>query len=184
MNAQHITYSKINFKSRQCVTIQGEIEINTNLKTVWNAITEAGHLKKIHPYCKSHHSTQWNAVGCKDSGMFYSGIKLFREIIAYKEHEFYTVKVTHKNNLETFVTFTVQEITAKKIKLSITINSNSYKRIPRPLWFVFVGQKVHKFLRFYLYSLLSGTAFYSETGIAVTRNQFGHLTKLSPKQVT
>jgi|GEM_PF-5836013 len=181
MKKNPVLYSDKDFSSRQKVSIKGVISIEKPAAHLWDVITTPGYLKLVHPFCKFHEKVSWDSVGQKDSGAFYSGEKMVRELVHITQGESYTMDVMGKNNGASKIIFTIHKTPVlNKVDFSVFIQSEAFNKMPRPLWKIFMKRKVESNLEVYLSSLLNGIKFYAETGIPVTKNQFGNLKSVSP----
>ncbi|HET8837875.1 MAG TPA: hypothetical protein VFM82_02650 [Flavobacteriaceae bacterium] len=167
--------------SRRNFRIAGEIDIDEAQEKLWQIITQPGHLENFHPFVKNHDKVKnWHGVGSKDSGSFYSGKKMNRIVSDWKEGKEYSIKMKNSDQNDTRVRFALKFLSPKKTSFSITINTDAYRKIPRPFWPIFSRFFLLPSFKNYLYSILNGLAFYSETGQKVNRNQFGRHGKFSP----
>lgn len=180
MEPIQISFSELNFVKRDVVTIKGTILVSVPKDRMWEIITSAGYLGKIHPFCKKNDPVVWNKVGQKDTGFFYSGKMLSREIIEFVEGKYYSMNVDGIGTSRSIVTFSTEEVSGNTCHLSIQITSYAFKNTPRPLWLIYARKKIEQQLKEYLYSVLNGAKYYAETGNPVKRNQFGSHKKFSP----
>lgn len=170
-----------NINSRKAYFIQRKIEVNSAKEKIWNAITKPRHLEYYHPYCEKHISiTSWNKIGDKDIGYFYSGKSIKREIIGWKEKKSYKVKIDNEDGNLSEVEFSIEELTLEKSIFVVQIFTDSYKKIPRPIWYFFALFFLVPSYKKYLNSILKGLKYYCETGKKVERNQFGAHKHFSP----
>ena len=78
------------------------------------------------------------------------------------------------------VHFQIREQANNTSVFSVTISSDAYRNVPRPIWYFFAYFYLAPSYKKYLTSLLKGLAWYSETGQIVTKNQFGSHRQFSP----
>ena len=173
-----ITY-KSSFKSRNFLQISAQIQIDISPNNLWKIVTAPGHLKNYHPFCENHEKSAWDGVGCKDKSKSYAGKIINREIINWVEGAHYQIKMNNNDTHDTRVSFDVFEEEGNTF-YKITIITNAYRNMPRPLWYFLSFLIIIPSYKKYLHSQLQGLKFYSETGKKVRRNQFGSHKKYSP----
>lgn len=169
-----------NISSRNIVQFSCSHELNISPIELWHTITESNHLENYHPFCKNHKSEEFTGIGSKDLAEFNSGKIVYREVIEWDPTNYYVVKLTDdKQNIST-IKFVVDQVNDSKSKLSIHIESNAYRNIPRPIWHFVAYFFLVPFYRNYLHSLLKGIEYFTNTGNKVVKNQFGRHRVLSP----
>ncbi|WP_121667712.1 hypothetical protein [Mesonia aquimarina] len=170
-----------NINTRRAFFIQGKIEINYTKEKIWHIITQPGHLENYHPYCKKHiKTTSWKQIGDTDQGFFYSGKSMKREVIDWQEEKSYKVKIDNDDENLSEVKFSIESKTTEISIFTIEIFTDSYKKIPRPIWYFFAFIFLVPSYKKYLNSILKGLKYYSETGKKVSKNQFGSHKIFSP----
>lgn len=170
-----------NIKSRKLFEIKGGLPINAPAKRLWETITTPGHLELFHPFVKEHRkSDDWKGIGGRDSGVFHNGGERHREIVEWDEGNSYRIKMDNNDGHDTQVRFAIKRISKNKAGFSISISKNSFRKIPRLLWPVLARWRILPLHKKYLFSVLNGLAYYSETGKKVKKNQFGRHSRLSP----
>ncbi len=167
--------------TRKNFQIKGELTIEGAKEKLWQIITSPGHLEKFHPFVKEHIKTEkWHGIGAKDSGSFYSGKKINRVVTEWKEGSSYIIKMKNDDGSNTTVRFGLTELSSMKTAFFITIQTDAYRKIPRPFWPIFARFFLVPSFKKYLYSILNGLAYYSTTGNKIKKNQFGRHRKFSP----
>ena len=168
-------------KSRRNFRIKGTISIGAPREKLWRIITTPGHLEYFHPFVKEHGKAEkWNGVGAKDYGVFNNGKRLNRTVIDWKEGSGYKIKMEHDDTNKTFVCFVLTGTSPTQTNFSVEIQTDSYRKIPRPIWKIFARYFLVPSFKKYLYSILKGLEYYTETGKKVRKNQFGRHRKFSP----
>lgn len=181
MQKHPVVFSDKALHSRSSVSMRGTLYIEKPVAHVWEVITTPGYLELVHPFCKFHEKVAWNTVGQVDSGEFYSGEKLTRKLTQITKEEGYEMDVIGNKNKKSKIIFSLKKnTTLKGTDFSIHLTTQAFNKMPRPLWKIFIKRKVESNLEVYLSSLLNGIKFYAETGIPVTKNQFGNLKLVSP----
>lgn len=167
------------FKSRDCFTTVAKIKIDTSVNHLWEVLTESGHLKNFHPYCDYHKKSKWDGIGCKDEARFYSGKLVNREVIAWKDGEYFQIKMNNNDSHRIEVVFEVIE-EKREVFFRVTIDTDAYRKTPRPIWYLVAKFVLVPSYKKYFNSICNGLKYYCETGKKVTRNQFGSHKKYSP----
>jgi hypothetical protein len=170
---------KSSFKSRKLLQISAQIKIKIPPNKIWGIITEPGHLKNYHPFCDYHEQSKWDGIGSKDRSKSYAGKIINREIIAWQEGVSYQIKMNNNDTHDTHVKFDVIESNNMTF-FKITITTNAYRNMPRPLWCFLSHLMIVPSYKKYFHSQLNGLKYFCETGKKVRRNQFGNHKKYSP----
>ena len=151
-------------------------EIKTNKEKLWKFISKSGNLNFCHPFCKENTVFKWGNSNSLDRIEYYSGLIYNRHFFEWNDKLGYGL-IIKKNNLS--LAKVKWEIIPSKndscqLSIQLYIVKNSIlKNYPNVLrWFilkVIIKPKMKSYLR----SVVSGVRFYTETGIAVKKNQFG-----------
>jgi len=168
-----------NYRSRQNLEICAQIHINCSKEKVWKVITTPGQAEKYHPFCAWHKSERWNGIGSVDEIRWYYGKIICREVIEWNEGVGYTIKMLNPNQ-NTRVQFEIVDV-EKGIQFKVNLKTNAYRKNPRPIWILLAPLMIAPSYKKYFHSLLNGIKYYAETDKKVSRNQFGHHRKYSPK---
>jgi len=168
-----------NYRSRQNLEICAQIHINCSKEKLWKVITAPGHLEKYHPFCAYHKSERWNGVGCVDESKSNYGKIVRREVIEWNEGVGYTIKMLNPNQ-NTTVRFEIGAV-EEGVQFKVYLKTNAYRKNPRPFWIFLAPLMIVPSYKKYFHSLLNGIKYYAETDKKVSRNQFGHHRKYSPK---
>lgn len=182
-NGEEIFFEIENFKTRRKFVSNGTLKINSPQEKIWNLLMSEKHLEKVHPFCKKHYPSSLNKVQNKDKPIFYSGKVLEREVINITPNKLLHLRVKDpaKKVDQSEIQFILSPIDINKSILKLRIISHSYRKTPRPIWPFISPFYLRKMYLRYHHSFLNGFKYYCETGNTVSRNQFGHIKKLSPK---
>jgi hypothetical protein len=167
------------YKSRGFFQIAGQLKIDSSPIDIWRAITEEGHLKNFHTYCALHKKMKWDGVGSKDIMEFYSGRVMNREVVAWDEGRSYQIKMNNNDSNRSEVSFEIIKNNDEAF-FKITVETDAYRKTPRPIWFLVVRFVLVPSYKKYLNSICNGLKYYCETGKKVRKNQFGSHKKFSP----
>ena len=66
-------------------SVKGEIVIEAPADNVWEVISEAGNLKKCHPFCDQIEIIKWPGADAVDTITYYSGITYRRNFVGWEE---------------------------------------------------------------------------------------------------
>ena len=173
-----ITYSET-YKLRSFFQISAQLKIDSSPTEIWRIITEKGHLKNFHPYCKSHKQTKWDGEDCRDEVEFYSGNVVNRIVTDWNEGQSFRIRMNKKNGHSTHIKFEIIRLENDSF-FKLTIETNSFRNKPRLIWHLFAFLVLIPSYKKYLNSICNGLKYYCETGEKVSRNQFGSHKKFSP----
>lgn len=183
INNSNLVFNSFNFKSRKFFQIKSETTIRTTPGNIWKTLTRPQHLKYFNPYVKKHESENLTNIGYIDSCVYYNGKELNRELISYEERKKIQFKIYFKqpkNNSST--TFEIiQKKKSKTTGFRLTIETDAYKNIPRPLWHIIAYFFLIPSFKKYINSVVNGMKYHCETGKKVYKNQFGFHKKYSTK---
>lgn len=170
-----------NIASRKRFLIQGKIEVEKPSAELWKILKTPGHLKNFHPFCMRHDKAKsWTKIGDTDQAQFYSGKQMEREIIDWQEGKEFTIKMKNEKQNNTQVNFSLQPEGDRSTLFTIQIDTDAYRKVPRPLWFLISRYFLLPSYKKYLRSILKGFVYYSTTHKQVIKNQFGRHQRFSP----
>ncbi len=182
MNLQNIDRIKnysyqfnYNIKRRDIATFKKGIQINCPQEKLWDLLRTPEHLKLTHPYCKDHIAEKWGVVGAKDTLVFNNDNKVIREVLFLDDH-FFILSLTQveKPENDIKVKFEAHKLLDDKCELYMTVSVDSFRKIPRPIWWLYAKYKVAPSYDLYIGSVIEGYKYYLETGEVVQKNQFGY----------
>jgi hypothetical protein len=171
-----------NIKRRDLATFKIGIQIDCPQDKLWNLLKTPEHLKLTHPYCKDHTAETWGVVGAKDVLLFNNDNKVRRKVIVMDEHFFILSLIQdEKKENDIKVKFEAHKLNDNKCELYMTVSVDSFKKIPRPIWWLYARLKLVPSYDLYISSVIKGYKHYLETGEVVTKNQFGYHPAYSSK---
>ena len=164
-----------NIRRRNISTFKMGIKINCPQQKLWDLLRTPEHLKLTHPYCKDHIAEKWGVVGAKDTLVFNNGNTVIREVIHMDDH-FFILSLTQmeKKDNDIKVKFEAHQLINDQSELYMTVSIDSYRKIPRPIWWLYAKFIVVPSYDLYIRAVIKGYKYYLETGETVRKNQFGY----------
>jgi hypothetical protein len=164
-----------NIKRRDLATFKIGIQINCSQEKLWNLLRTPQHLKVTHPYCKDHVAKEWGIVGAVDRLIFNNDNFVNRTLIEMDDHFFILSLIQdEKKENDIKVKFEAHKLLDDKCELYMTVSVDSFKKIPRPIWWLYSRFKIVPSYDLYISSVIKGYKYYLETGKSVKKNQFGY----------
>ena len=152
--------------------ITRKVLINSHISKVWDIISSERHLENFHPFCKKNQIKVWDNDSRADSIEYYNNRILYRNFYNWFEGTGFDLTIGDLEGNDSLVFWRLSE-SDKNTLLPITIKPYIYNKgskfknwIP---YFIFVRPKLAN----YLYSVLMGLKYFSETKQVVKANQFG-----------
>ena len=155
---------------------QSTIRIHCTIEQVWKNISKPGHLVLCHPFCKAHYDIKRDNKLLSDVIVYYNGLKLYRHFTDWHEQEGYSLLIGKGNYASAKVIWKIRPIETAQTELSIRINlypNTALKNYPKYLRPLIGHLYFYPKMATYIEAVTRGIKYYSETGIAVTKNQFG-----------
>lgn len=150
-----------------------EKEVGGSAQKAWDIISLPGNLTLWHPFMKKHVAERWDGVGSKDHLTYYSGFEFGREVVKWIDGTGYDLKVTEKGKRENTAIWRIKPIDNQRCILKISGRVEFIKKFPLPIRWALIKFKMKPVFSQYLFQILEGFAFYTETGTRVKRDQFG-----------
>ncbi len=181
MKSVNFNYS---YSSRLFFEICGETYIDCTKEVLWNALTQPQNVIYFNSFVKSNEHLGIEGVKHKDQCEYYNGKVLTREVVEYVKNKrvkfLIYQKKNHNNN---YTVFDIMESDSKLgTKFRLSIQSDAYRNVPRPIWYFVARLILIPHYRKYIEAVVKGMNYYCTTGQQVIRNQFGHHNQFSPKQ--
>lgn len=165
---------RYNVADRKKVCFKMTVQISCSNDKLWSLLKEPGHLAKTHPFCKTHKADFWGIKGASDEVMFYNGNTIVRTIDEIDDF-FYVLKLVQNENKSNNLTVRVEakSLSKKSCSLTFKIELDSFRKIPRPIWWLYYRKRLARKYELYLGSVVKGYKFYLEEEKPVVKNQFG-----------
>jgi len=145
--------------------------INVPASTVWEGVTEEGHLAVAHPYVESHTHDGPMQRGATDRIVYLNGLTFDRHFTDWREGEGYTLLIGRpQGRSRSRVEWHIESLGPTQSSLSITVHPDLLQRMPGWLRWVAFRWKVKPPLKAYLDAVTGGMAHWLETGTPVHRS--------------
>lgn len=145
--------------------------INVPASTVWEGVTEEGHLAVAHPYVESHTHDGPMQRGATDRIVYLNGLTFDRHFTDWREGEGYTLLIGRpQGRSRSRVEWHIESLGPTQSSLSITVHPDLLQRMPGWLRWVAFHWKVKPPLKAYLDAVTGGMAHWLETGTPVRRS--------------
>ena len=149
---------------------------------VWAAIREPGNLTNIHPFCERNEVKVWDRARSRDHVYYYSGVHYQREFLDWFDGTGYDLVLGPPEARSALVRWRVTEPAPPEAgtsaelpgcEFSIKVVALLRDDVPFAEREHYAEHMIRRALPPYLDSVVRGTAYFSETGTPVTKNQFG-----------
>ena len=147
--------------------------VNVNRGEIWDLISTPGNLESFHPFCESNQVSIWPGVGAKDKIRYLNGMILHRRFLYWKDLSGYSLMIGEKGGPESYVEWHLDDSANESTNVTISVHPYYLKNSPLILssfpYLTYVRPKLNAYLK----SVLTGLAYFGETGNQVSKNQFG-----------
>ena len=142
---------------------------------VWAAISPAGNLTSIHPFCERNEVNVWDGARSRDHVYYYSGVHYQREFCDWLDGAGYDLVLGPPETRTALVRWRITEADRKPGRSDFSIKVVALLRddVPAVQREHYAEHMIRRPLPSYLDSVVRGTAYFAETGTPVTKNQFG-----------
>ena len=89
--------------------------------SVWQAISQPGHFKQCHPFCRETVVLQWPGVGAKDTLTYYSGVHYQRDFVTWIEGVGYDIEVGPPPDKTARVLWRIKALSEQRSELMIGV---------------------------------------------------------------
>ena len=148
-------------------------EVNADAADIWRAISERGNLTNVHPFCRTNDVERWPGPDSRDHVRYYSGIHYQRDCTAWREGVGYDLEVGPPDAKTASARWLIEPMAAGRATFSIEVVSYLRSDLPPDRLASYVRDIVEGQIPPYLDGVVGGVAHFVETGVPVTRNQFG-----------
>lgn len=155
--------------------IIGRVAVAAPSDDVWAAISPAGNLTDIHPFCERNEVNVWDGARSRDHVYYYSGVHYQREFCDWFDGTGYDLVLGPPGARTALVRWriTPQDTDAGGSDFSIKVVALLRDDVPAAEREHYAEHMIRRPLPSYLDSVVRGTGYYAETGTPVTKNQFG-----------
>ena len=141
--------------------------------TIWKAISQPGHLKQCHPFCRETTILQWPGVGAKDTLTYYSGVHYQRDFVTWVEGVGYDIEVGPPPDKTARVLWRIKALSEQRSELMIKVTPYLKSNLPENRKQSYQRRFFGDTIAQYLDSVVQGVDHFVTTGQAVRKNQFG-----------
>ena len=150
---------------------------------VWAAISEPGNLTNIHPFCERNEVKRWDGARSRDHVYYYSGVHYQREFLDWFDGAGYDLVLGPPEARTALVRWRITDLAPNEAstasagssgcEFSIKVVALLRDDVPSAERERYAEHMIRRALPPYLDSVVRGTAYFSETGTPVSKNQFG-----------
>jgi len=155
-------------------------EVEAAATDIWSVIAERGNLTNVHPFCQTTQVERWPGPDSRDHIHYYSGIHYQRDCISWFEGEGYDLEVGPPGAKTALARWEIERLDVCRAKFSIEVVSYVRSDLSADRVANYVRDIVEGSIPTYLDGVVRGVAHFVETGIPVSRNQFGPHAIYSP----
>ena len=101
----------INTEKRWGIKLKKEIFSDVN--ELWKIISKAGHLEKIHPYCKSNNTIKWSGKNSIDILIYLNGMRYVREFKSWNPKKGFSLVIGEENKEKSYVEWEISNANNK-----------------------------------------------------------------------
>ena len=155
----------------------GPIEATTDIAVtaadVWAAISEAGNLTNVHPFCASNPVDSWPGPGSRDHVHYHGGIHYQRDVLDWRDGVGYDLAVGPPSDQIAIAHWWIEPTGPSACRFGIEVTSFVRSDVDVEARARYEDTVIKGAIPPYLDAVVRGVAHYSETGTPVVRNQFG-----------
>lgn len=148
-------------------------EIDAPAETVWQRITEPGHLRHCHPFCASNVIERWPGAGARDRIKYYSGREYVRNFLGWFEDVGYDIELGDRPDATARVRWRISATPESTSQLSIEVIPYLRSAQSKVNKAEYQSRLFGQDLKQYLECVTKGVAFWVVTGQDVVKDQFG-----------
>lgn len=149
-------------------------------EAVWAAISAPGNLVRVHPFCRTNPVERWPGVGARDHVHYHGGLHYQRDCLAWREGVGYVLLVGPPGAPTASAAWMITPVDERSCRFAIEVVSWLRADLPPGKLARYRRDVVEAAIPPYLDGVVRGVAHCSETGQAVSRNQFGPHPLYSP----
>lgn len=155
--------------------IIGRVAVAAPRTDVWAAISPAGNLTNIHPFCERNEVNVWDGARSRDHVYYYSGVHYQREFCDWLDGVGYDLVLGPPGARTALVRWRITPSDGDTNGSDFTIKVVALLRddVPATEREHYAEHMIRRPLPSYLDSVVRGTGYFAETGTPVRKNQFG-----------
>jgi len=171
MEQHHEIFAEQNMEP--ATPISASVSIAANASDVWTAISDAGNLKRLHPFCERNEVERWPGPNGRDHIYYYSGLHYQRDVLSWQEEQGYDLMVGPLSGKISFARWRIEESSPSACTFSIEVTSYIRNNVSSEDRSRYETKVIKAAIPPYLDAVVQGVAYFVETGNPVIRNQFG-----------
>ena len=171
MEHHHEIFAELNMKP--ATPISGSVSIAASASDLWTAISDAGNLKRLHPFCERNEVERWPGPKGIDHIYYYSGVHYQRDVLSWHDGQGYDLMVGPLSGKTSFAKWRIEEFSPNACNFSIEVTSYIRNDVSSEDRSRYETRVIKRAIPPYLDAVVQGVAYFVETGDPVTRNQFG-----------
>ncbi len=140
---------------------------------VWAVISEAGNLTNVHPFCASNDVERWPGPDSRDHVRYYSGVHYQRDALDWREGAGYDLAVGPPSGAIAVARWRIDPTGPDRCRFGIEVTSFVRADVSAVARAGYEDTVIKGAIPPYLDAVVRGVGYYTETGCAVVRNQFG-----------
>lgn len=148
-------------------------EIAASAIDVWQAVSEAGNLTNVHPFCASNDVERWPGSDARDHVRYFSGVHYERDFRSWEDGVGYTLELGPPGHKTSHARWRIDAVDSTRSHFSIEVISYLRSDVAPEERARYEEQVIKRAIPPYLDSVVRGVAHYVETGMPVVRNHFG-----------
>ena len=135
--------------------------------------TAPGNLANVHPFCRANDVERWPGPASRDHVRYYSGIHYQRDCTAWVDGVGYDLEVGPPDATTAAARWVIEPVSPGRAVFSIEVVSYLRTDLPPDRLDRYTRDVVEHQIPPYLDGVVRGVAHFVETGVPVSRNQFG-----------
>lgn len=153
--------------------IEVACDIDVAASDVWEAISESGNLTNVHPFCESNDVERWPGLDSRDHVRYYSGLHYERDMLEWREGTGYDLSLGPPSGKIAIASWSIEPTGGDRCRFAIEVTSFLRSDVGSRARERYEQDVIQGAIPPYLDSVVRGVGHYCETGMPVTRNQFG-----------
>ena len=153
--------------------IEATTAIDVPAADVWAAISAAGNLTNVHPFCASNEVESWPGPASMDHVHYYSGVHYRRDFLDWRDEVGYDIAVGPPSGQIAIARWWIEPTGPRLCRFGIEVTSFLRADADAEARARYEDTVIKGAIPPYLDSVVRGVGHYCETGTPVVRNQFG-----------
>jgi hypothetical protein len=160
--------------------IETTIEVGVAAGDVWAAISEAGNLVNVHPFCASNEVESWPGPRSRDHVRYYSGIHYQRDVLDWREGVGYDLAVGPPSGKIAVARWSIDPSGPDACRFTLEVTPFVRLDVSAEARARYEEAVIDRSIPPYVDAVARGVGHFAETGTPVARNQLGAHDLYSP----